>query len=197
MEDFLGTIQAFAFGFPPRGWAFCDGQLMSIAQNTALFSLLGTVYGGDGIQTFGLPDLRGRSIVHPGTGPGLSTIVQGEAGGIESTTLLITNMPMHNHVLVQGTNPGQVNLSTVIRTTENGSATNESDNGNNSLGTGGNYPNVYSEPPLGTSNSLGGVASTISGSTSIAGGSQPFDIRNPYLGVYMSICLEGIFPSRN
>lgn len=193
MEEYLGQIQAFAFNFAPKGWAFCDGQLLPISQNTALFSLLGTTFGGNGTQTFALPDLRGRTIVHPGTGPGLSTIVAGEVSGIENTTLLITNLPMHNHMLV----PGQANVRTVINTTENGSATNESDNGNNSLGTGGNYPNVYSEPPLGTTNSLGGVITSISGSTALAGGSQPFNIRNPYLGIYTSIALTGIYPSRN
>src|SRR5438105_10342167 len=98
-EPFLGQIMLFGGNFAPRGWAFCNGQIMSIAQNTALFSLLGTTYGGDGITTFALPDLRGRAPVGQGQGPGLSNITLGEASGTESITLTIANMPGHNHTL--------------------------------------------------------------------------------------------------
>jgi microcystin-dependent protein len=192
MEEFLGTVKAFAFSFPPRGWMFCDGTILSIAQNTALFSLLGTTYGGNGQTTFALPDLRGRSVVHPGTGPGLSNISYGEVGGVESMTLTQSNLPMHTHALVAG----QVNVATVVNALSGGNLTNESDNGNNSFATGGSVPTIYSEPG-GTANAVGGVTSTISGTTSVSGGSQPFSLRNPYLGIYMSICTEGIFPSRN
>ena len=97
MTPFLGQIQAFGFNFAPRGWAKCEGQLLSIAQYNALFSLLGTMYGGDGRTTFGLPDLRGRSIVGTGNGPGLSTITQGEKGGAENHTLTVGQMPSHTH----------------------------------------------------------------------------------------------------
>src|SRR5262245_39378135 len=96
-EPFLGQIRMFAGNFAPRGNAFCMGQILSIAQNTALFSLLGTTYGGNGQTTFALPDLRGRSIVGMGQGPGLTNITQGEVGGTETVTLLITQMPAHNH----------------------------------------------------------------------------------------------------
>lgn len=96
-EPFLGEIRIFGFNFNPRGWATCSGQLMSISQNTALFSLLGTYYGGNGVQTFGLPDLRGRVAVNQGQGPGLSTYDIGEVLGTEETTLLLNNMPNHNH----------------------------------------------------------------------------------------------------
>ncbi|MCB0630228.1 MAG: phage tail protein, partial [Lewinella sp.] len=106
MEPFLGQIQPFGFNFPPRGWAFCDGQLLAISSNTALFSLLGTMYGGDGRTTFALPDLRGRSIVHIGTGPGLSHITQGEKGGRENVTLTTANMPSHNHAVRATTDDG-------------------------------------------------------------------------------------------
>ncbi len=94
MEPFIAQIMFFGGNFAPRGWAFCDGQIMSIAQNTALFSLLGTTFGGNGQTTFALPDLRGRSIVHPGQGPGLSPIVNGEVSGAETHTLLSTEMPL-------------------------------------------------------------------------------------------------------
>lgn len=197
MDEYIGTIKAFAFSFPPLGWQFCNGQILSISQYTPLFALIGTTYGGNGQSTFALPDLRGRSVVHPGTGLGLSTIDWGEVGGTESVTLTQLNLPMHVHPLVSGTGAGQVSVATIIHTTENGTVTNESDNGNNSFASGGSTANIYSEPPIGTTNTVGGVTSTISGTTAIAGGSQPFGIRNPYLGVYMSICMEGIFPSRN
>src|SRR5690606_5156315 len=96
-EPFLGEIRMVGFNFAPRGWAFCQGQLLSIAQNSALFSLLGTMYGGNGTTTFALPDLRGRSPVGMGNGPGLTPITQGELAGTENVTLLSTQMPMHTH----------------------------------------------------------------------------------------------------
>ena len=96
-EPFIGQIQIFGFNFPPRGWSFCDGQLLPIAQNTALFSLLGTTFGGDGRTTFGLPDLRGRVAIHPGTGPGLPPVTWGQRGGAASTVLTTNQMPNHNH----------------------------------------------------------------------------------------------------
>ena len=192
METFLGTILAFGFNFAPRGWLLCYGQLLSIAQNSALFSLLGTTYGGDGVNTFALPDLRGRSLVGQGQGPGLSTINIGQISGTENTSLLITNMPSHTHALVAG----QANVSTVANALSGGTITNETDSGNNSFAAGSAVPNIYSEPG-GTNNLIGGIASTISGITGVAGGNQPFSIRNPYLGINYSIATEGIFPSRN
>ncbi|WP_281561523.1 tail fiber protein [Thalassomonas sp. RHCl1] len=96
-EPFIGQIQAFGFNFAPRGWAKCDGQLLSISSNSALFSLLGTMYGGDGRTTFGLPDLRGRVIIHHGTGPGLTSRTQGARAGNETTILTEANLPAHNH----------------------------------------------------------------------------------------------------
>ncbi|CAM2824391.1 phage tail protein [Flavobacterium frigoris] len=200
MEQVIGQIQAFAFNFPPRDWAFCDGQILAISTNTALFSLIGTTFGGNGTSTFALPDLRGRTIVHPGSGPGVNTIDYGEKGGSENTTLTIFNMPSHNHLLVNGTAAGQVNVTTntVVNTSNNGGS-NESDSGNNSLGSGSAYPNTYSEPPIGTTDKIGGVtsSSTINGSTALAGSNIPFSNRSPYLGIYTSIALNGIFPSRN
>jgi microcystin-dependent protein len=96
-EPYLGSIILFAGNFAPRGWAFCNGQLLAISQNTALFSLLGTFYGGDGRTTFALPDLRGRAPIHAGQGPGLSSYDLGELGGVEAVTLISTQMPVHTH----------------------------------------------------------------------------------------------------
>jgi microcystin-dependent protein len=99
VEPFIAEIMMFAGNFAPRGWALCDGQLLSVSSNAALFSLLGTTYGGDGRTTFALPDLRGRTAIHPGSGPGLSTRRLGERGGSETTTLSISQMPAHNHTI--------------------------------------------------------------------------------------------------
>lgn len=170
MEPFLGQIQAFGFNFPPNGWAFCNGQLISIAQNTALFALLGTTYGGNGQTTFALPDLRGRSMVHPGQGPGLSFINQGEMAGSEAVIILSVNMPAHSHAVTVSVNTA---------------------NGEESVPTGkiAAHTGAFSEDS--TAAHLGGV------NEQIVGGSQPLAIRNPYLGIYCSIAMEGIFPSRN
>src|SRR6476661_6326408 len=96
-DPFVAEIRMFPFNFPPKGWAFCDGQLLPISQNTALFSLLGTIYGGDGKSTFALPDLQGRSPMHPGQGPGLSLHDLGAESGSESVTLLLSEIPVHAH----------------------------------------------------------------------------------------------------
>lgn len=192
MEQYLGTILAFGFNFAPRGWALCWGQTLGIAQNTALFSLLGTTYGGNGQTTFALPDLRGRSLVGMGQGLGLTNVVQGEIAGNENITLTINNVPMHGHPLAS---PAAV-ITTLVNAISDKSISNDPDGGNNSFAAGGNTPNIYSEPG-GTANKVGGITSTIAGTTGIAGGNQPFGIRNPYLGINYSIALEGIFPTRN
>ncbi len=188
MEPFLGQIQPFGFNFAPRAWAKCDGQLLPIASNTALFSLLGTTFGGDGRTTFALPDLRGRSIVHIGHGPGLSTISWGERGGREYITLSQLNLPSHSHALINGV--ANVN----VYTTDNAEPIAETDNGANALGTAGTMPDIYRENPT-AGDHLGGVQ--ISGTTNLTGGSQPFDSRNPFLGINVCIALQGIFPSRS
>ena len=107
MEPFIGQIQAFGFNFAPRGWAKCDGALLPISSNTALFSLLGTTFGGDGRTTFALPDLRSRSIVHIGNGPGLDNITWGEKGGFTSHTLTVAQMPAHTHNIGVNTAAGE------------------------------------------------------------------------------------------
>lgn len=192
MDVFLGTILAFGFNFNPRGWQLCYGQLVPISQYNALFALLGTTYGGNGTSTFALPDLRGRSLVGQGQGPGLSGINIGEISGTETITLLANNMPIHGHPLVAANSPIAVAVSAISLKP----ISNDPDGGNNNFAAGGTTPNIYSEPG-GTSNAVGGVTATISGATGVAGGSQPFGSRNPYLGINFCIAMEGIFPSRN
>ena len=172
-EPFLGQIQAFGFNFAPRGWAQCNGQLLPIAQNTALFALLGTMYGGNGQTTFGLPDLRGRSAIHFGQGPGLSDYFQGEQGGVESVTLIQSQMPQHTH-----------------------EARALAGNGNSKVA----QNNVWAKD-AGVSSATYSSASPDSNMSAQAianaGGSQPHENRPPYLVVNWCIALEGIFPSRN
>lgn len=188
MEPFIGQIQAFGFNFAPRNWAKCDGQLLPISQNAALFSLLGTTYGGDGRSTFALPDLRGRSIVHPGNGSGLSTINQGQRGGVEYIIISNSNLPAHSHTLTNGV------ANVQVFTTNNDNKVKESDNGQASLGTGEDMPEIYRESPT-AFDRIGGVQ--ISGRTDLVGANMPLLTRSPFLGIYYSIALVGIFPSRN
>ncbi len=167
-EPFIGQIQQFGFNFAPRGWAFCQGQLLSIAQNTALFSLLGTMYGGDGQVTFGLPDMRGRISLHFGQSPGTSNYTQGEVSGTESVTLLSTQLPGHNHM---------VNASTGQKLVAAPS--------NNNLGGFAMYTNA-------------GLDSVMDPAMlKPSGGNQPHENRQPFLVINWCIALEGIFPSRN
>ncbi len=177
MEGYLAQIIMFAGNFAPRSWAFCQGQILSIAQNTALFSLLGTTYGGNGQTTFALPDLQGRVPVGTGQGPGLSNIVLGEVGGTSTTTLSINNMPQHNHSLV---------VNVAVSDTTAGST-----EGDGKI-LGAPASNIFTAPGNASGN-MGGVTNTVG----IAGGSQPFNNMQPYLGMNYVICLEGIYPSRN
>lgn len=179
MEPFIGQIQAFGFGFSPRGWAFCDGQLLSIASNTALFSLLGTTFGGDGRTTFELPDLRGRSIVHVGSGPGLSSINWGQRGGVQDTQLTVANLPSHNHTLAP------INANAVL-------------GGNNE--SGGSVGNEISSSATngdGADHQVTGTVSIPGQTTSTVGSNIAFTNRSPFLGIFVSIALVGIFPSRS
>lgn len=180
-DPFLGEVKMVGFNFAPSGWAFCQGQLMPIAQNTALFSLLGTMYGGNGQTTFGLPDLRGRSPVGMGQGPGLTDIVQGEMAGTESVTLTTANMPMHTHptsVQVAGAATSPVTAPTAA---------------NSVLGASGQGPGSASiwSTEMTSPVQMAGVQA------GAAGGSQPCATRNPYLGVNFVIALSGLFPSRS
>lgn len=172
MEQFIGEIRMFAGNFAPRSWAFCDGQLLPIAQNSALFSILGTTYGGDGRTTFALPDLRGRLPMHPGNGPGLTPRTLGESGGTETVTLMASQMPAHNHSVGCHSNADQAAPAGNLPATE----------------VSGAAP-IYSDQPAdGTMNPA---------MIGMAGGSQPHDNMSPFLCVSFIIALEGIFPSRN
>jgi len=178
-EPFLGQITLVGFTFAPRGWAFCSGQLLPIAQNTALFSLLGTTYGGNGQTTFALPDLRGRVAVGMGTGPGLPNISLGEVAGETAHTLIITEMPSHNHAVRASTN----------------TANSANPNGN-SLAVGQVTVQGTAETVSMYVNAAPNVSLNLQ-SELPAGGSQPHNNMQPYLGMNYIIALEGIFPSRN
>ncbi len=175
MDSYIGQIQPFGFNFAPKNWLFCNGQLMSIAQNTALFSLLGTTYGGDGVTTFALPDLRGRASLHFGQGPGLTTRVLGEASGQETVTLLNSQMPTHNHLL----NATTTSTAEVPTNAFPGSAALASDGA--AVTAYGTTPNTTMSPQA----------------IGLAGGNQPHQNMQPYLVLNWCICQYGIFPSRN
>lgn len=169
MEPFLGQIMMFAGNFAPQGWAFCNGQLLSIAQNTALFSLLGTTYGGNGTTTFALPNLQGRAPMHHGQGAGLSPRSLGEQGGTESVTLTSTQLPAHSHTLA-------------LAAKEEG--TTDNPNGAYIAGNGTNAFAATSDTTMAGTN------------VSITGNGQPFPIMQPFLAVSFVIALQGIYPSR-
>ena len=170
-QPFMGTIALAGFSFAPAGWALCNGQLMSISQNSALFSLLGTTYGGDGVNTFGLPDLRGRALIHQGTGPGLSNYVMGQMSGTESVTLTTGNIPAHTHTWPASTAAatGRLPVGNVL---------------------GAASVNAYqSAAPAAAL-----APATIGTAT---GSSVPHENMMPYQTVNYIIALQGIFPSRN
>lgn len=180
-EPFIGEIKIFGFNFAPQNYQLCSGQLLPIAQNTALFSLLGTTYGGNGQSTFGLPDLRGRMPIGQGQGPGLPNYMMGELSGTTNVTLTTANLPAHVHPATGLT----VNIP--ISTTGPDTASPE---GAFLADTG---VEIYSS--LSTAGKSYG-ASTVSGNTGITGSSMPVSIMNPYLVVNYSIATQGIFPSR-
>jgi microcystin-dependent protein len=177
-DAYIGEIRTFGFNFAPQNWATCSGQLTSIQQNTALFSILGTTYGGNGQTTFGLPDLRGRAPIHWGTGPGLPTVTLGEIAGEENHLLLLSEMPMHNHTFAATTAAG------TKKPVLNGVFADDVDTQAVDYFAAFNAPNSsyvnlnpLSMPP--------------------AGGSQSHNNMQPYLVLNICICLFGIFPSRN
>jgi microcystin-dependent protein len=180
-EPFLGEIKILGFVYPPVGYLLCAGQLISIAENSALFALIGTIYGGDGQNTFALPDLQGRVPIGQGQGPGLPNYVIGQKAGNTQTTLTISNMPAHAHPATGIT----VNMPVSIN---NGDV---SDPSAAYLAKGSS--DVYSS--VATSNNYGAL--TIAGQTGSVGNNTAIDITNPYLAINYSIALAGIFPSRN
>lgn len=177
MEGYIAEIRMFAGNFAPRNWAFCAGQIMPIAQNTALFSLLGTTYGGNGQTTFALPDLRGRVPVGTGQGPGLANVSLGEMAGSPTITLNVAQIPAHTHAMTASADGPTLN-------TASGNSL-----ASQSRANGGTMPNAYA------SGATSPVA--MASQTSASGGGQPVGIMQPYLGMNYVICLFGIFPSRN
>jgi microcystin-dependent protein len=170
-DPFVAEIRIFPFNFAPRGWAWCDGQLLPLSQNTALFSLLGTTYGGDGKSNFALPNLQGSAPMHPGQGPGLSLHDLGETGGSPTVTLLESEIPSHSHALRcnnSTADAGVPNDSSIARSTFN------------------SYQNV-------TNANLTNMAPL---ALTPAGGDQPHNNLQPYLTFYFAIALQGVFPPR-
>lgn len=172
-DPFVAEIRIFPFNFSPKGWAWCDGQLLPLSQNTALFSLLGTTYGGNGNSNFALPDLQGRAPMHPDQGPGLSLHDLGEEGGVEAVTLSLDEIPAHVHTL-----RGDRNVSE------------SPDPSGNTLGRG-NGINVYQ------SNVNQNLVPMAVEALAPAGGGQPHNNMMPYLTFNFCIALQGVFPPRN
>lgn len=171
-DPFVAEIRIFPFNFAPRGWAFCNGQLLPLSQNTALFSLLGTTYGGNGVSNFALPNMQGNAPMHPGQGPGLSLHDLGETGGSATVTLLQSEMPSHPHALMASSTSGTQSLPTA-----------------NSLArTSGALPYL---PPAGAP-----LVAMSPAALSPAGSNQPHNNMMPYLTLSFSIALQGVFPSR-
>jgi microcystin-dependent protein len=171
-DPFVAEVRTFAFNFAPTGWAFCNGQLLPISQNTALFSLLGTVYGGDGKSTFALPDLEGSAAMHPGQGQGLSLRDLGQIGGSETVSLLVSEMPFHTHSLVASEADGTSDLATA-----------------NNLAVG---ISIQQYLPSGTALNTQLAPQALTP----AGGSLPHNNMQPYLTLNFCIAMQGVFPAR-
>jgi microcystin-dependent protein len=173
-DPFVAEIRIFPFNFAPRGWAWCDGQLLPLSQNTALFSLLGTTYGGNGKSNFALPDLQGRVPMHPGQGPGLSLHDLGEEGGSETVSLLESEIPSHSHAMQAANSEG--NSQSPV-------------SNNFAAGVGG--ITLYAPPPP-----PGSLTPLADNALAPAGGDQPHNNMMPYLTFYFNIALQGVFPPR-
>jgi len=179
MEGFIGEVKMFAGNFSPKNWAFCEGQLLPISQNQSLFSLLGTIYGGDGRSSFGLPDLRGRNPIGPGQGPGLSNYNLGARPGVETVTLKETQVPAHTYTATVTVNA-------------------DSDAGNSTSPSGTVWANHTEEiHAYGNTQNTTMAANAVAVSNANAGGGEAHENRPPQLAIYYIICLEGIYPSRN
>lgn len=193
MDAYLGYVMFTAGSYAPRGWSLCQGQLMGIAQNSALYSLLGISFGGNGSSDFALPNLGGRALVGTGQAPGVGhNYSQGEVGGTEQTTITSNQMPMHVHAVPAQPGPTAVTDNTALdtlSTPENGARLGAAFDTSTSAA-----PAIYVPAGVGTNtvNLAGGAA----GTTGMAGGSQPLPIMQPYLAMNAVICVEGLYPSR-
>jgi microcystin-dependent protein len=198
-EQFVGEIRMFGFNFAPAQWAFCNGQLLAISQNTALFALLGTQFGGNGTSNFALPDLRSRVPIHMGQGAGLSPYTQGQNGGVETVTIDVAQMPSHTHVataVVTNNLTVAENVSTAIGIVDSPSGAVMAKDP-----TGGEVPMYNAAPTSGKtmaagSHTVGGTL-TVAVTNALTGSSQAHTNIQPYLAVNFCIALYGIFPSRN
>jgi microcystin-dependent protein len=179
-DQFIGQLRYFGFNFPPKGWALANGQLLSIQQNAALFSILGTFYGGNGTTNFALPNMQSRTPLHQGQGLGLSDYVVGQISGAETTTLLSGNLPNHTHLLVASTSDG------TAQTPQANDLLAKAVSGGGSM-----VPDIYA-PFTGTNS-----ANLAAAALGTAGQSQPMPIIQPYLVINCSVALFGVFPSRN
>ena len=171
-DQFVAEIRIFPFNFPPTGWAFCQGQLMPISQNTALFALLGTTYGGDGKSTFALPDMQSNAPMQPGQGQGLSLRDLGEMSGSESVTLLVSEIPVHTHNIMVSADPGNVQIPVATAS----------------------IARAFGGSAYSTSNA--GLVQMAPQTLAPAGGSLPHNNMQPYLSLNFCIALQGIFPQR-
>lgn len=172
MDPFVAEIRIFPFNFAPKGWAWCDGQLLPLSQNTALFSLLGTTYGGNGKSNFALPDLQGRAPMHPGQGPGLSLHDLGETGGSDTVSLLESEIPSHSHTQRASVDPADL------------------------FAPGPGVSLAASTGAAAYNSSTAGLVSMAPESLAPAGGDQPHNNLMPYLTFYFCIALQGIYPPR-
>ena len=172
-DPFVAEIRIFPFNFAPKGWAFCNGQILPISQNTALFSLLGTTYGGDGKSTFALPDLEGSAAMHPGQGQGLSLRDLGQIGGAETITLLVTEIPLHTHSMMASNQQGDVQVPTDTTSVARPP---------------GALPFVPGAQNAAVMMAFQGLPP--------AGGGLPHNNMQPYLTLNFCIALQGVFPPR-
>jgi microcystin-dependent protein len=187
-DQFVGQILLFPFNFPPKGFAFCQGQLLPISQNTALFSLLGTMYGGNGISNFALPNLQGCVAMGFGQGPGLTFRSQGDVVGLEAVTLSVAELPAHSHAI-------DISALTATARCKNGAGNQSAPAGNVPAIEAAGLTATYSDAaPNASMHSLPATASLIAAP---AGGSQPHDNRQPYLALNYCIALQGVFPPRS
>lgn len=189
MEGTMAEIRLFATNFSPKAWAYCNGQLLSIAQNTALFSLLGVTYGGDGRVTFALPDFRGRHPLSLGQGPGLPNYVLGEYAGVQSYSLSLTNLPAHTHT-ISGVPSITIKMPCNI---DEGTGTEPEGQYPATPSGGATMFSAAADSPLATYN-LNPISNLVA---SVSGSSMPVQMGSPYLGINYIICMFGIFPSRD